>query len=94
MAQIKEDVYFVVEAKENASTGVFTHNVFDFKNTENATALSQAQKKYFDLLSEDWNNDTYDYLAVDIIRMSDNVCVKADYRDSREEPTPEEEPEP
>lgn len=88
MAQIKKDVYFVVEAKENAETGVITHDVFDFTDTESADALSLAQKKYFDLLSADWDNDTYDYLAVDIIRMADNVCVKADYRDSREEPIP------
>lgn len=86
MAQVKEDVYSVVLVTEDSETGEFGHNVFMFKNTSLATAVDQAYQKYFELLSIYWNNSAYDYVAVDLIRVMDNVCIKADYKDSRLEP--------
>lgn len=94
MAQYKEESYIVVFAAEVAATGEWTQEVYPFTNTSEGTADDLSAEKYFDLLHTYWNDTTYDYIAVNRIRVLDNVCVEAKFKDSRLDPEPEVEPEP
>lgn len=95
MAQLKKNCYFVTELKQKASDGEYVSNVYHYDDIEadgNTPALSaedQAKEKYYEVLGTYWNDDTYDYIAVNIIRVMDNVCIMGSYKDTRIDPEPE-----